>query len=525
MDRKLLLAMLLAGLLISAPFIRADEEDYDDDSDEAEEKKESDDEPHVKVLTTKNWDETVGKAKYALVEFYAPWCGHCQKLKPEWSKAATTMNEHDATIIIGKVDATQEADLAQKYGVNGYPTIKWFVDGEVAMDYSGARDADGIVRWVKKKTGPAAADMADKAALTAAEKEAEVIVLGYFTEKKGDAYDAFISVAQKSEDAVFVETTKKDVAKAAGLTSAGVAVITNFEGEDRASVPLKGDVTKESIEELLKSEKLPAVIEFTDKNSQKIFSAGIEKQLLLVAKGDDLKASTKLMKGYKTAALANKGKLVFVTVNADGTSKDPVMNFFGLKEEDAPVLVAFEMAKNKKFRLREDLSEKSIAKFAKGLLDGSVQPEYKSAPIPDEPTDGGVTIVVGKNFDEIVKDKTKDVLLEVYAPWCGHCKSLEPIYKKLAKRFAKVDSVVIAKMDGTENEHADVDVKGFPTILFFPADGEKQVINFEGGDRSLKALTKFIKKNAKKSFELPKKSKKDKEDDKDEDDKEVKDEL
>lgn len=69
MDHKLLLAMLLAGLLLSAPFIRADEEDYDDDSEDAEEKKEGDDEPHVKVLTTKNWDETVGKAKYALVRF------------------------------------------------------------------------------------------------------------------------------------------------------------------------------------------------------------------------------------------------------------------------------------------------------------------------------------------------------------------------------------------------------------------------------------------------------------------------
>lgn len=58
-------------------------------------------------------------------------------------------------------------------------------------------------------------------------------------------------------------------------------------------------------------------------------------------------------------------------------------------------------------------SEKSITKFATGLVDGSVEPEYKSAPIPDEPTDGGVTVVVGKNFDSIVKDKTKDVLLEV----------------------------------------------------------------------------------------------------------------
>lgn len=44
-------------------------------------------------------------------------------------------------LLLLQVDATQEADLGQKYGVNGYPTIKWFVDGEVAMDYSGSRDA------------------------------------------------------------------------------------------------------------------------------------------------------------------------------------------------------------------------------------------------------------------------------------------------------------------------------------------------------------------------------------------------
>ena len=59
-------------------------------------------------------------------------------------------------------------------------------------------------------------------------------------------------------------------------------------------------------------------------------------------------------------------------------------------------------------------------------------------------------------------------------------------------------------MDGTENEHGDVEVKGFPTILFFAA-GDKKPITFEGGDRSLKALTKFVKKNAKTEFELPKK--------------------
>lgn len=57
---------------------------------------------------------------------------------------------------------------------------------------------------------------------------------------QGDAYDAFISVAEKSEDATFVQTTKKDVAKTAGLSSAGVVVVTNFEGEFGPSIACMG---------------------------------------------------------------------------------------------------------------------------------------------------------------------------------------------------------------------------------------------------------------------------------------------
>jgi thiol-disulfide isomerase/thioredoxin len=76
--------------------------------------------------------------------------------------------------------------------------------------------------------------------------------------------------------------------------------------------------------------------------------------------------------------------------------------------------------------------------------------------------------------------------LQVYAPWCGHCKQLEPVFKKLAKRFAKVDSVVIAKMDGTENEHPELEVKGFPTLFFVPAEKGAKPIPYDAGDRSLK---------------------------------------
>lgn len=74
-------------------------------------------------------------------------------------------------------------------------------------------------------------------------------------------------------------------------------------------------------------------------------------------------------------------------------------------------------------------SEKSLKAFAESVLDGTAEPEYKSAPIPDEPTDGGVVVVVGKNFDSIVKDADKDVLLEVGTAalfWLQHRSSMFP---------------------------------------------------------------------------------------------------
>lgn len=86
-------------------------------------------------------------------------------------------------------------------------------------------------------------------------------------------------------------------------------------------------------------------------------------------------------------------------------------------------------------------------------------------------------MIVGKNFESVVLDDTKDVLLEVYAPWCGHCKALAPTWEKLGKRFRSVDSVVVAKMDGTTNEHEKVNVRGFPTLLFFPAGAKDSPVS------------------------------------------------
>lgn len=109
---------------------------------------------NVVDLNSETFDNVIGKGKPGLVEFFAPWCGHCKTLAPVYEQLADAYSHAKDKVIIAKVDADGDGkDAGKKYGVTGFPTLKWFDAEGNHEPYDAARDLDTLAAFVAKKSG------------------------------------------------------------------------------------------------------------------------------------------------------------------------------------------------------------------------------------------------------------------------------------------------------------------------------------------------------------------------------------
>lgn len=84
---------------------------------------------NVFVLTDANFKDFVNSKKYVLVKFYAPWCGHCKTMAPGYAKLAKRVHGESEEVFIAKLDATEQKTIASEYSIQGFPTLKFFING------------------------------------------------------------------------------------------------------------------------------------------------------------------------------------------------------------------------------------------------------------------------------------------------------------------------------------------------------------------------------------------------------------
>lgn len=149
----------------------------------------------VIILTDKNFDKVISSFEFILIEFYAPWCGHCKKLAPEYEKAAQKLKKDTPYIPLAKVDCTAEKETADKYDIQGFPTLKFFINGQ-AIEYSGGRTEEEIIQWIKKKSGPSSIEISTQEGLTKLKSDNPVTVVYFAEEQNHPSFNEFVKVSK-----------------------------------------------------------------------------------------------------------------------------------------------------------------------------------------------------------------------------------------------------------------------------------------------------------------------------------------
>lgn len=441
---------------------------------------------HVHSLKKDTFNDFINGHDLVMAEFFAPWCGHCKALAPEYEVAATELKEKNIPLV--KVDCTEENDLCKEHGVEGFPTLKVFRGLESVRPYPGARKSAAIISYMVKQSLPAVSPVTAEN-LEEFKTMDKIVLVAYTSTDDKAVNDLFTSIADTQRDNyLFGITDDAALATAEEVKQPSIVLYKDF---DEKKAVYGGELNEEDLLKWLKVSGTPLVGEVNPETYASYMSAGLPLAYILAGTPEERE---KFAADFKPIAEKHRGEISFATLDTQLFGAHA--SNLNLEPEKFPAFAIHDTAKNAKFPWDQskELDVDEIAKYVQDVLSGKVKPSIKSEPIPESQT-GPVTVVVAHTYNEIVIDNDKDVLIEFYAPWCGHCKALAPKYEELGKLYADnpefASKVTIAKVDATSNDVPD-EIQGFPTIKLFPAGKKDSPITYSG-DRSAEALANFVK--------------------------------
>jgi len=443
---------------------------------------------HVIVLDKGNFNQVISTYENVLVEFYAPWCGHCQKLEPEYSKAAEYFKQEGKQVRLAKVDCTVEEEICKNFGIEGFPTLLIFMEGKPS-EYTGGRTANTIIGWVKKKTEIPTVIIEKLSDLETVVQKAEVAVIFF-----GDEFDAgfklYRKVASDNMEIPFFHTTSQEfIDKYNPSGDRKVVMVRNF---DEREVNFEDIFTSENIEAFVLKNRFPKIVDYNNKYARVIFGDRYPALFLMTGRGD---TTDKAIEILKELAPEFYGKFLITLCDTEDELCQKVVKYFGLIREEVPAIYFFKPPTPKerpeKYLFEGRITKENIRKFYEDFTNGKLSPVLRSEEVPEENKDP-LKNIVGKIYRDVVFDEDKDVIVFYSGESCADCKEYLKEFQGFAKLVTPIEDLIVGQIDLERNEVKDLKFDSFPQILLYPRDKKDTPISYKG-PKDLKTIFNYFK--------------------------------
>jgi len=444
-------------------------------------------ETHSLLLTELDFHDAIKENEYLLVNFHALWCRYSKKLKPEWKSLGETLNKDSSKVKLAKVEAYDEKKLAEEYGIEGYPTIKLFIKG-TPHDYNGERLQSHLLEFVHRKLKDPLTEISDVKSIE--DKLLEYEWVGVLIGNANE--DTVKNVAFNVNDVYWVKTSASAVKDQYKAQDGQFVLVNNI---SKSSDTFAGTFSDDALAKFVDEHKFPAIPRFSRGTAERIFLSE-DPSLILIVKDAD---SGKNAEAAFTEANKQLNTKIFMSVaNYQEEIGKLLTENLGIDASELPTvrIVRADRERIRKYYLEGAITSDSIVGFYNDYKDKKAKRFYLSEPVPTENPDL-VKKVVTKSFKDMVLNPENEVLIMFWAPWCGHCRAMMPVYDNVARKTREVPGFIVAKIDLSVNdvEGFGLDIVEYPTILLFTKKDKENPIEFKG-ERNEYVFNDFIRAHA-----------------------------
>uniref|UniRef100_A0A8C3UWY4 Protein disulfide isomerase like, testis expressed n=1 Tax=Catharus ustulatus TaxID=91951 RepID=A0A8C3UWY4_CATUS len=372
----------------------------------------------------------------------------------KFADAARQLKKEAPRIQFGKIDVTHQHDLRKEFNIQAFPTVKFFVNGsrEDPIDCKGVRKASTFVTWVKRRTGPSTVLINSTDQAEAIIKADDLAVIGFFR-----------VIIWKAQKAGFCSSFGTYC-----LLSTPNPTHPKDEKNPKPRIHQKNPGPWFS----LHTKKTPTKQKKPQQNCLHLFFHTSRQA-----------SQAEIRKSYTTAHFPNQylGRetlrtILFVLVDTNEARNGRIFEYFRIRDIDVPAVRILNLTSEAKYKMPADeVTMENLKEFCQSYLNGKAKQHLSSEEIPQDWDKTPVKVLVGKNFNSIIFNKTMNVFVMFYAPWSHECRKLLLIWDELGEQYKSHKDVMIAKIDVTANDLLSVGLDRYPFFTLFPAGPQHQV--------------------------------------------------